>query len=107
MKRTIAGYAIAIIATVGLVGAASAQDLEVTMDVVPAGAAAPAVTGTIELPQEAPPQAHENAAFGLETANRAREQRLELNREFGQEVAEAARERAGERIPDIGMPGRP
>ena len=83
----------AIIFAFGLSGAAWAQqqDLEVTMDVVPAGASAGAVTGTIELPETASARAREASAFGLETANRAREG--DLGRDFGQEVSEAARAR--------------
>lgn len=42
----------------------------------------------ITLPENASPQAHENAAYGLNTANEARRR----GREFGQERAEQARE---------------
>lgn len=73
---------------------AQQQDLEVTMHVVPANASAGAATGEIKLPGAAAPRAQESSAFGLETANRARELRGELGREFGKEVSEAARERA-------------
>ena len=85
----------AIIFAFGLSSAAWAQqqDLEVTMDVVPAGASAGAVTGEIKLPETAAPQAREASAFGLETANSARELKGDLGRDFGQGVSEAARER--------------
>lgn len=105
MKR-IASYTIGVVAALGLSTAAWAQrDLEVTMDVVPADAAADAATGMIKLPDAAAPEAHKNAAFGLETANRAREMKEDLGSDFGKEVSEAARERAGERIPNIVIPG--
>lgn len=71
---------------------AQLQDLEVTMDVVPANAsagAAPEIKLPITLPVTASPKAQEASAHGLETANRARE----LGREFGKEVSEAARAR--------------
>jgi len=72
---------------------AQQQDLEVTMDVVPANAPASAAAGEIKLPitlpETASPRAREASAFGLETANRARE----LGREFGKEVSEAARKK--------------
>ena len=68
---------------------AQQQDLEVTMDVVPANASARAGR-EIKLPITLPetPRAGEASAFGLETANRARD----LGREFGKAVSEAARE---------------
>jgi hypothetical protein len=107
MKR-FAGYTLGVIAAFGISTAAWAQqDLEVTMDVVPADAAADAATGKIKLPDVAAPEAHENAAFGIDTANKARERREDLNRDFGQEVSEAARERAQERIPSIPNFGQP
>lgn len=81
-----------IIFAYGLAGAAWAQqqDLEVTMDVLPANASANAATGQIPLPDTAASQAQEASAFGLETANKARD----LGRDFGQEVSERAREHA-------------
>lgn len=107
MKR-LANYIFGAIAVFGLYTVAWAQqDLEVTMDVVPADAAAGAATGKIKLPDVAAPEAHENAAFGIDTANKARERRGDLNRDFGQEVSGAARERAQERIPSIPHYGQP
>jgi hypothetical protein len=70
------------------VGWAQQQDLEVTISVVPADAAADAATKVIPLPDSS--QAQESAAFGIGIANKAREMRGELGREFGQEVSEAA-----------------
>ena len=88
---------IAIAATIALAlpGLAWAQqrDLEVTMDVVPADAAADAATKVIVLPATASDRARERSAFGLGVANKAREMRGELGRDFGKEVSEAAKER--------------
>ena len=72
---------------------AQQRDLEVTMDVVPANAAPGASTKVIELPESASDRARERSAFGHSVANRARESRGDLGREFGQSVSEAARER--------------
>lgn len=87
-------YTIGTVLGLALSGAAWAQqqDLEVTMDVVPANASAGAASEIklpIALPETASPRARDASAFGLETANRARE----LGREFGKEVSETARER--------------
>lgn len=85
----------AIVLAFGLsnTGWAQQQDLEVTMDVVPAGGSAGAATGEIKLPETAAPRAQESSAFGHEVANSARELKGELGRDFGQAVSEAARER--------------
>ena len=72
---------------------AQQRDLEVTMDVVPANAAPGASTKVIELPESASDRARERSAFGHGVANRAREMRGDLGRDFGKEVSEAARER--------------
>jgi hypothetical protein len=76
---------------------AQQKDLEVTMDVVPANAAPAAATGEIKLPITLPDtasdRARERSAFGLDVANRAREARGELGRDFGKSVSETARER--------------
>lgn len=74
---------------------AQMRDLEVTMDVVPANAAAGAATKVIVLPATASDKAREASAFGLGVANRAREARGDLGREFGQSVSEAAKARGG------------
>ncbi|TMI10241.1 MAG: FecR domain-containing protein [Betaproteobacteria bacterium] len=55
-----------------------------------------------KLPETAAPRAQDASAFGLETANRARELKGDLGREFGKEVSEAAREQARDRIPGSG-----
>lgn len=79
---------------------AQQQDLEVTMDVVPANALPGAVTGQIQLPVTAAPQARDDAsAFGLDTANKARELKGELGREFGREVSQTAREKPRPPVP--------
>ena len=76
---------------------AQQRDLEVTMDVVPANASAGAATSEIKLPLALPPTASSRArdasAFGLGTANSAREMQGDLGRDFGQGVSEAARAR--------------
>src|SRR6266480_267399 len=81
---------------------AQQRDLEVTIDVVPANVAAGAageIKLPITLPETASPRAQDASAFGLETANRARELKGDLGREFGKEVSEAARER--KRTPNL------
>ena len=74
---------------------AQQQDLEVTMDVVPANALPGAVTGEIQLPATAAPRARDASAFGLDTANKARE----LGREFGIEKSQTARDRPRPPVP--------
>jgi len=74
------------------VGWAQQQDLEVTIRMVPADAAADAATKVIELPASASDQGRQSSAFGIGIANKAREMRGELGREFGREVSEAASE---------------
>lgn len=95
MKRLtmIALGAAFVLALPGL-ASAQQQDLEVTMDVVPATAASDSATKVIELPAAASDRARERSAFGLGVANKAREMRGELGRDFGQSVSESARERA-------------
>lgn len=98
MKR-FTRYTIGTILGFALSGAAWAQqqDLEVTMDVVPANASAGAA-GEIKLPLTLPAAAsargRESSAFGLDTANKARELQGDLGREFGKDVSDAARERS-------------
>jgi hypothetical protein len=73
---------------------AQRQDLEVTMEVVPANAAASAANEIrlpLALPEAASPRGQEASAFGQETANTAREMAKELGREFGRAQAEKAR----------------
>ena len=99
--KNMKSYAIGAIFALGLSNAtwAQQQDLEVTMDVVPANASAGAATGEIKLPEMAAPRAQEASAFGLETANRAQELKGDLGREFGQEVS--TRARALDRAPNL------
>jgi len=76
------------IALPGVGWAQQQQDLEVTISVVPADAAADAATKVIPLPDSS--QAQESAAFGIGIANKAREMRGELGREFGTAVSDEA-----------------
>ena len=107
MKRTVL-YAIATVIAFALPasGWAQQQDLEVTISVVPADAAADAATKVIELPDSASPQGRASSTFGLGVANKAREMRGELGREFGKEVSEAAKQRAQTGGPGV-PPGKP
>jgi hypothetical protein len=100
MKK-IKTYSIGPIFALGLSNAAWAQqqDLEVTMDVVPANASAGAATGEIKLPETAASRAQEASAFGHEVANNARELKGDLGRDFGQAVSEAARAR--DHVPNL------
>src|SRR5438876_4383730 len=109
MKR-FTQYTIGTVFALALSGAAWAQqrdrvqqrELEVKMDVVPANASADA-TGQIKLPSTLPatasPRGQESSAFGLGTANAAREMKGDLGRDFGQAVSEAAR--AQDRTPNL------
>jgi hypothetical protein len=92
MKRFI-GPVIGAILAIGLSAGAWAQqrDLEVTIDVLPPDATPTGAVNEIKLPDAASPAAKEAAAFGLSTANRARELKNELGQEFGEQVSEAAR----------------
>lgn len=63
------------------------DETEDTMTVVEEGQTPEDVVHTLALPEDASDQARESAAFGLDTANRARED----GRAFGQEMAERAR----------------
>lgn len=85
---------IAMLLTLGLIGATPvlAQGDEDTMDVMDESATPDEVMHRIELPEDASDTAREAAAFGLDTANEARER----GRDFGQERAEQAREQAQE-----------
>ena len=74
-------------------GAAWAQqqdDLDVTMKVVPADASAGSALSEIRLPDMASDRARDAAASGLSAANKARDMKGELGRDFGQSVSEAA-----------------
>lgn len=86
-------------------GAHAQDDLEVTLEAVPADSSADAAINDIQLPEAAAPEAHENARFGIDTANKARRLREEMNHEFGNEVSDAARQRARERNQNIPAPG--
>jgi len=95
MKRLTQFLTAAMVSLV-LSGTAWAQqrDLEVTMEVVPANAAAGAANEIrlpLALPEAASPRGQEASAFGQETANTAREMARELGREFGRAQSEKAR----------------
>jgi len=94
MKR-FTRYAMGTVLVLGVSSAwAQQRDLEVTMDVVPANASAGAageIKLPITLPATASPQGQESSAFGLGTANLARDKGDLSGREFGQGVSEAAR----------------
>lgn len=66
---------------------AADEEADDTMTVVEEGQAPEDVVQTLALPDDASDQARESAAFGLDTANRAREG----GRELGEEMAERAR----------------
>src|SRR5258708_39005711 len=94
MKR-FTRYAIGTILVLGMSSAwAQQHDLEVTMDVVPANASAGAA-GEIKLPITLPGTAsargQESSAFGLGTANLARDKGDLTGREFGDQISGEAR----------------
>jgi hypothetical protein len=100
------------------------DSLEITMRLMPEGAASPeAITKTIVLPPAASATGVENSAKGLERANEAREsnenrgagqdtaaEARERGREVGQQMSEQARENrdeAGRGNPDRPQPNPP
>lgn len=97
--KQVTRYTIGTILGFALSSAAWAQerDLEVTMDVVPANASAGAAAGEIKLPitlpETASSRAQDASAFGLGTANLARDKGDLSGREFGQGVSDAAQDR--------------
>lgn len=96
MKTT--KLSIATLLALGLIGATPAfaqgdeGPPEDAITVVDENATPDEIMNRIELPEGRPDQAAEASAYGLETANAAREQ----GRDFGQERAEQAREQAQE-----------
>jgi hypothetical protein len=93
MKRLMLQLVLVVLA-LAPAGEALAQqqdDLDVTMKVVPANSSAAAAMSEIRLPDAASDRAREASAFGLSTANKAREMKGDLGRDFGQSVSEAAR----------------
>lgn len=84
---------VAMILTLGLLGASPlyAQD-EDTMIVIDDETTIDEVTNVLELPEDASAEAVENSAFGVDTANRARED----GRAFGEQQAAEARSRGQE-----------
>jgi hypothetical protein len=90
MKRFTPFVVVAVLA-LAPAGAVWADDLDVTMDVVPANASPNNPTDEIKLPDTASARAQEASAFGLGVANQARELKGDLGRDFGKAVSEAAR----------------
>ena len=88
MKRFVPHVILAVFALAP--AAAWADDLDVTMNVVPANASPGAATSEIALPDAASERAQKASAFGLGVANEARNGDL-FGRDFGQKVSEDAR----------------
>jgi hypothetical protein len=87
-QLTVTGIAFAVCLSAPAIYAQE-QDNEITMDILDSSIAGEETLGArIELPERAAERARERSAFGLETANQARER----GREFGQERAAEARE---------------
>ncbi|MDZ7661430.1 hypothetical protein [Thiohalophilus sp.] len=106
--KTLKPYFLTLMAALLLplgVQAQEQDDLEVTLEAVPADSSADAAVTDIRLPEDAAPEAHENAEFGIDTANKARRLREEMNEDFGQDVSDTARDRAEERNQNIQVPG--
>lgn len=94
--KTITGYTAGIL-LLGLMATPVWADEEegddVTMEVVSdADADETEFVDEIELPEAASDTAHDNAAFGIETANEARKNASEDGRAFGESVSREARE---------------
>jgi hypothetical protein len=87
-------FVIFAFASAGAAWAQQRDDLDVTMKVVPADASAGSALSEIKLPDAASDRARDASAFGLSTANKAREMKGDLGRDFGQSVSEAARTKA-------------
>ena len=96
MKRLIrySAFVAFALAPAGAAWAQQQDDLDVTMKVVPADASAGSALSEIKLPDAASDRARDASAFGLSTANKAREMKGDLGRDFGQSVSEAARTKA-------------
>ena len=86
---------------------AQQQDLEVTIRVVPADAAADAATKVIKLPDAAvEARAQQSLPFGHDIANKAREMRGEFGRDIGTAISDQASQGRA-RPQGGGSPGRP
>ncbi len=91
--KSIVLYAVGTVIAFALpaAGWAQQQDLEVTIRVVPADAAADSATKVIELPDAAvEARAQQSPPFGHEIANKAREMRGEFGRDIGTAVSDQA-----------------
>lgn len=74
----------------------STSEGEATIEVVGDAEAQPEdISNAISLPEEAAAEARQNAAFGLETANNAREKGEESGEEQAEEAREQGRNNAG------------
>jgi hypothetical protein len=94
-----------------IVGPAWADELDGTLSLVDENETPADVVHRIELPEGAAERAQEAAAFGLETAERARsgeqgEVMREEGRQFGENTAEQARERGRQIADDARQGGR-
>ena len=115
--KTLTRYSLIIMVALLLPAISHANDdLEVTLEAVPANGSPDVAISNIELPAEARHEAREYAQVGLDTANEARrlrEQREQMDRDFGRnfgegvsdEARERAHERTGERAGDMQVPG--
>ena len=102
-------YAIGAVMAFALPASAWAQqqDLEVTIRVVPADAAADAATKVIKLPDAAvEARAQQSLPFGHDIANKAREMRGEFGRDIGTAISDQASQGRA-RPQGGGSPGRP
>jgi hypothetical protein len=80
-------FILAIVLGLALSPAVFADDNDATLDVVEVDGTSEDFVNTIALPEEAADEGHDNAAFGIDTANEARE----YGREFGERIADDAR----------------
>lgn len=96
MKRLMRYMAFVVfaLAPAGAAWAQQQDDLDVTMKVVPADASAGSALSEIKLPDAASDRARDASALGLSTANKAREMKGDLGRDFGQSVSEAAQNKS-------------
>lgn len=94
MKRLIrySAFVAFALAPAGAAWAQQQDDLDVTMKVVPADASAGSALSEIKLPDAASDR--DAASFGLSTANKAREMKGDLGRDFGQSISEAAQNKS-------------
>jgi len=92
MKRLVPQMIVAVFALAAgnAAWAQQADDLDVTMRVVPANASAGSAISEIKLPDSASDRARAASASGQSTAATARDMKGDLGNAFGQSVSEAA-----------------